>query len=103
MKNFTCLLLGRKEIIVDDVRDKIEAKDIMLLSGTGLQHVKDAFAQNNVDHVIMGAGISLDDRLEIIRYIFEVSNSTTVHMKDRDSGPPGMIPFVNGVLKGLIT
>ncbi len=51
----------------------------------------------------MGAGIDLEARLAIIRQIFEASNSTTVHMKDRDSGPTGMLPFVNGVLTGLMS
>ena len=65
--------------------------------------VEAAFAQGPLEVVIMGAGISLDDRLEIIQRIFELSDSTTVHMKDRASGQPGMMPFVNAVLQGLTT
>lgn len=97
-----CLLLGRKGIIVSDVKDSIEITDINLIGGTSLQDVKDAFDQHTVDIVIMGAGLNINDRLEIIKYIFETSNSTTVHLKDWDSGPVGMLPFVNGVLNGLI-
>lgn len=97
----TCLLLGRKGIIVNDVKDSIDATDINLIGGTSLQDVKDAFSQHDIDVVIMGAGLDINDRLDIIRYIFETSNSTTVHMKDWDSGPTGMLPFVNGVLNGL--
>lgn len=44
----------------------------------------------------------MEVRLEIVKYIFTVSTSTTVHMKDRNSGPQGMLPFVNGVLEGLV-
>ena len=36
-----------------------------------------------------------------LRHIFETSNATTVHRKDWDSGPAGMLPFVNGILAGL--
>ena len=99
MKN--CLLLGRKGIIVDDVKESIDATGINLFGGTNLQDVKDTFDQNKIDVVIMGAGLDIADRLEIIRHIFETSKSSTVHMKDWDSGPSGMLPFVNGVLNGL--
>ena len=99
MKN--CLLLGRKGIIVDDIKASIEATDINLFGGTSLQNVKETFDQHDIDIVIMGAGIAINDRLDIVKYIFKTSNSTTVHMKDWDSGPAGMLPFVNGVLNGL--
>ena len=39
--------------------------------------------------VIVGAGIDLEARLETVRHIFTVSNSTTMHMKGFDSGPQG--------------
>jgi hypothetical protein len=99
MKN--CLLLGRKGMIVDDVKKSIYATDINLYGGTSLQDVKDTFDQQNIDIVIMGAGLDINDRLDMIKYIFESSMSTTVHMKDWDSGPDGMLPFVNGVVNGL--
>ncbi len=99
MKNI--LLLGRKGMIVDDVKQSIDAKDVNLFGGTSLEDVKGVFSENQVDAVIMGAGIDLEARLDIIRYIFEHSKSTTVHMKDWDSGPAGMLPFVNGVINGI--
>jgi len=100
MKN--CLLLGRKGMIVDDVKSKIDAQDVNLFGGTTIDDVKQVFEDQSIDVVIMGAGIDIETRLEIIRYIFEVSKSTTVHMKDWDSGPAGMLPFVNGVLNGTV-
>tara|TARA_B110000285_G_C14495268_1_gene325702 strand:- start:167 stop:475 length:309 start_codon:yes stop_codon:yes gene_type:complete len=100
MKN--CLLLGRKGMIVDDVKKSIDASDINLFGGTSLQEVKDIFNQHNIDMVIMGAGLDINDRLDIIKYVFDSSKSTTVHMKDWDSGPTGMLPFVNGVINGLL-
>jgi hypothetical protein len=98
MKN--CLLLGRKGMIVEDVKESIDATDINLFGGTSLQDVQNIFEQHNIDIVIMGAGLDINDRLDIIKYIFDRSKSTTVHMKDWDSGPAGMLPFVNGVING---
>lgn len=96
MKN--CLILGRKGIIVDELKTSVDSKTFTLFGGTSLQDVKDAFDKQDIHVVIMGAGIDLPIRLDIIRYIFENSKSTTVHMKDWNSGPAGMLPFVNGIL-----
>ena len=87
--------------IVDDVKNEVEATNINVYGGTSLLDVKEAFDSQKIDVVIMGAGIAIKDRLEIINFIFEASKSTTVHMKDWDSGPAGMLPFVNGVLNNL--
>ncbi len=51
----------------------------------------------------MGADIDLETRLEIVKHMFIVDNSTTVHMKDFGSGPSGMVPFVDGILKELLS
>ena len=99
MKN--CLLLGRKATIVDNVKNGIDSTTINLFGGTNLQEVKTIFSQHTIDIVIMGAGIDLQNRLEIIKYVFETSNSTSVHMKDWDSGPAGMLPFVNAALSSV--
>ena len=101
MKNI--LLIGRLGINIPNLQTGIENKNINLFSGTNLEEVKDAFNQNDnqIDSVIMGAGIDLNVRLDIIRYIFETSQSTTVHMKDWESGPKGMLPFVNSILNEL--
>jgi hypothetical protein len=51
--------------------------------------------------LLMGAGIDLETRLEIVREIFLLSETTTVHMKDVASGPEGFLPFVRSILSGL--
>tara|TARA_B110000977_G_C11068473_1_gene488690 strand:+ start:2293 stop:2601 length:309 start_codon:yes stop_codon:yes gene_type:complete len=96
------LLLGRLGVNVENVGKNLSVRDVELLAGTNLKEVKTAFDESTIDIVIMGAGINLDDRIAIIRYVFEASSSTTVHMKDRQSGPAGMLPFVDNILKGLI-
>ena len=97
------LLLGRTPFDPQTVQSEIAVPDIELSTGTNMDDVAAAFAQGPVDVVIMGAGLALQDRLAIIEQVFESSESTTVHMKDRASGQPGMMPFVNAVLGGLTT
>ncbi|PHQ60738.1 MAG: hypothetical protein COC08_06955 [Maribacter sp.] len=98
----TILLLGRTGIDVQNVKESISVKNVNLLSGTSFNEVETAFEDNNIDIVIMGAGIDLDIRTAIVQHIFTTSKSTSVHMKDWDSGPQGMVPFIDGVLRGLI-
>lgn len=95
------LLLGRTEIVIDNAQQQLRMPDIQLFDGTGIEDVRSVFAQANIDHVFMGAGIDLEIRLQIVREIFQLSNTTTVHMKDRASGPQGFLPFVRAVLRGL--
>jgi hypothetical protein len=49
----------------------------------------------------MGAGIDIHASLEIVREVFKLSGTTTVHLKDAESGPKGFWPFVKSVLEGL--
>lgn len=94
----TALIVGRLESVVENAEEGLHVPDVKVLGGTGIDDVRAAFAQGNVDVVIMGAGIDLDSRLEIVRAIFELSDSTSVHMKDRQSGPQGFLPFIRSVL-----
>jgi hypothetical protein len=97
------LLLGRTPFDQQTVHAEIAVADVELSTGTNLDDVVRAFKRGPVDVVIMGAGISLRDRLAIIQHVFESSEATTLHMKDRSSGQAGMMPFVNAVLRGLTT
>ena len=101
MKNV--LLLGRTGIVLDDVKEQLDVSDVELFAGTSLDDVREAFEANQIDTVVMGAGLDLELRVRIIEAIFDASQTTTVHMKDFASGPGGMLPFVNGILKGLDT
>ena len=95
------LLLGRTGAVLDAVRPGIDIAGVCLFAGTRLADVERIFASERIDIVIMGAGIDLAVRLEIVEFIFGVSTVTTVHMKDKDSGPEAMKSFVNGILAGL--
>ena len=95
------LLLGLTETIIDHARHELDRADIKLFEGTCIEDVRSVFAQAKIDHVFMGAGIDLETRLQIVREIFQLSDTTTLHMKDRASGPQGFLPFVRAVLRGL--
>ena len=99
----TVLILGRRHSVVDDAERQLELDlpGTHLLEGTSIEDARSAFAQAKIDHVVMGAGIDLEDRLQIIREIFQASDTTTVHMKDRASGPDSFLPFIRSVLRGL--
>ena len=96
------LLLGRKGIVVEDAKSKLDMPEVEILGGTNIDDVRNAFSDDTqIDHVFMGAGIELDRRLEIVAAVFELSGTTTVHLKDATSGPQGFLPFVKAVLEGL--
>lgn len=97
------LLLGLTSAVIDDARDHLDMPDLRLFTGTGIDDVRSAFAQARIDHVIMGAGIDLETRLAIVREVFQTSDVTTVHMKDRASGKEAFLPFARSVLHVLNT
>lgn len=103
MNTKNVLLLGLTGVVIDDAREHLDMPDLRLFTGTGIDDVRSAFAQARIDHVIMGAGIDLETRLAIVREIFESSDTTTVHMKDRTSGKEAFLPFARSVLHGLNT
>ncbi len=96
------LLVGRQLVNVPPLDQLI--KNIEYFAAANLADSQKVFEANNnaIDIVIMGAGIELEKRLEIVRYIFNTSNVTSVHMKDRITGPEGFVPFINQVLNGLL-
>jgi len=94
------LLLGLTGVVIDEAQQQLDMPHLRLFGGTGVDDVRSAFTQTGIDHVIMGAGIDLETRLEIVREVFR-SSDTTVHMKDRVSGKRTFLPFARSVLRGL--
>src|SRR4030095_14844988 len=97
------LLVGKQLSSVPPL-DQLTIKDVQYFAAPDLKTAQQVFEENNnaIDIVIMGAGIELEKRLEVVRYVFNTSNTTTVHMKDREKGPEGVVPFINRVLSGLL-
>src|SRR5215217_1270250 len=95
------LLLGRRGAVVEEVRRELAIPGVELFGGTGIEDLRSAFAGAEIDHVIIGAGIDLEARLELVAEVFRLSDTTTVHMKDRATGLEGFLPFVRALLSGL--
>ena len=88
-------------IVLDELLEDIDTVGFILHSGTSLDDVRQVMSTKDIDAVVMGAGIPLQIRQEIVEHVFEFSKSTSLHMKDWNSGPKGMLPFVALVLDGL--
>src|SRR5262245_25450658 len=101
MKPLRVLLLGRGGIVVEEARENLQMPDVEVYGGGSIEDLRATFAQTQIDHVIIGGGLELEIRLAIVREVFQLSNSTTVHMKDIATGPQGYFPFVRAVVRGL--
>src|SRR4030095_3851186 len=95
------LLVGKQLTSVPPL-NQLTTKDVQYFAAPDLKTAQQVFEKNNIDIVIMGAGIELEKRLEVVRYVFNTSNTTSVHMKDWETGPEGFVPFINRVLAGLL-
>jgi hypothetical protein len=94
------LLIGRTRAVIDDIVAQLHVPGFQLLAGAGIESVRSAFAEDAIDLVILGGGLDLETRLEIVREVFRLSSSTTVHMNS-PSGPRSFLPFVRSVLNGM--
>src|SRR5213082_2403098 len=95
------LLLGVLDSILADVQQQVAHPDFELFRGTSVEDVRATLARTDIDHVIMGGGIPLETRLEMVREIFQSSDTTNVHMKSHIPRSEGFLPFVRSVLRGL--
>lgn len=95
------LLIGRLNIVVEDAKDQLDMPDVEFFTATELSEAKAIFRDHSIQHVFIGAGIEIEQKLEIVRAVFQDSDNTTVHLKDIASGPKGFSPFVQAVLSGL--
>lgn|SRR5689334_6795342 len=97
------LLVGKQLTSVPPL-DQLQVKDVEYFAAPDIKTVQQTFETNDnaIDIVIMGAGIAIEKRLDVVRYVFSTSNTTSVHMKDWETGPEGFVPFINRVLTGLL-
>jgi hypothetical protein len=73
---------------------------VTFFSGHSLEDAVGILERAHIDPVILGGGLDLDVRLQIVRSVFENSASTTVHMNS-PSGPKSYLPFVRVCFAGL--
>lgn len=88
--------------MVDDAKSRLNDPDLEIFGGTGIDDVRAIFSYHaDIKHVFMGAGLDVETRLSIIREVFRLSESTSVHVKDATTGPEGFFPFVKAILDGF--
>ena len=92
------LLLGRKKEAFSGMIETLNSENHRFFIATSLDEVRLEFDKSTINIVIMGAGLELANRLRIVEFIYQNSKSTTVHMKDWETGPAGMLPFVKNIL-----
>jgi hypothetical protein len=92
------LIVGRLLDIVDQTRSRVQCEDVVLYGATTLDEVRKTLSLKPIDVMVVGAAIELSERLAIARAAFEISENITVHLKDKASGPPGFVPFVERII-----
>ncbi len=95
------LLVGRLNIVVDDAQRQLSIPNLVLYSATNITQVQTILEEHVIDHAFLGAGITLEQRIEIVRAVVKHSENVTVHLKDAASGPEGLGPFTRATLAGL--
>lgn len=81
------LLLGVRADVLEPVKRELESPEIEILAGSDVSDTESAFRQADIDHVIIGGGLDVEARAEMVRTIFQSSDRATIHMKDQMSGP----------------
>lgn len=95
------LLMERLNIVVEDAKGQFNVPDSEDFTTTELAQVKAIFHDHSIQHVFMGAGIEIEQRLEIVRSVFQDSEkNTTVRRKDAASGQKGCFPVAQAILSG---
>jgi len=95
------MIVGLRPDLVEGFRAQLNLPGVELLAGGTPDDVRAALAETDIDHVFLGGGLALADRLAAVTAVFSASDRATVHMKDHLSGPEGFVPFVRAVLNGL--
>lgn len=88
-------------MILEHARENLGVPDLALEVAVNADEVVEAFKKSKFDHVFIGAGLELEERLAVVRAIYQASDTTTVHLKDVASGPNGFLPFVSAIVSAL--
>lgn len=95
------ILIGRQQKIIDVAKKALTRPDLEIYGAISVPELKRAMKERRYEYAFMGPGLPLEMRLDMIRTIFEESDTTSVHMKDFSRGPEGALDFIEGIVKGL--
>lgn len=94
------LLIGKLPHVIGNVAEQLDHLPIQWLGAHDQPEVvRQLETEPRIECVIMGAG--LDDRIrgDLIGIIAELRPDVCIHLKDRASGPDGLVPFVERVVR----
>lgn len=93
------LLIGRLPNVIGDVARQLEHLPIEWLGAHDhAEVVRQLETEPRIACVIMGAGLDDAVRGDLIGVIASLRPDLCIHLKDRASGPEGLMPFVERVV-----
>jgi len=67
------LLLGVKSAVLDDVRRELQEADFEFQAGPDADDLRSVLSHGDVDQVIIGGGLDLATRAEMVQAVFQLS------------------------------
>ncbi|RJL18062.1 hypothetical protein [Paracoccus siganidrum] len=97
------LLVGRLPGVIGDIATQLSDMQVEWLGAHDRGEViRQLDSEPRIACVVMGAGLDDDVRGELIGVIAARRPDLSIHLKDRDSGPAGMAPFVRKVVDAIV-
>ncbi|EBA15051.1 hypothetical protein RSK20926_04187 [Roseobacter sp. SK209-2-6] len=94
------LLIGKLPDVLGNVARRLDHLPIEWLGAHDqAETVRQLECEPRISCVIMGAGLDDQTRGDLIELIATLRPDLCIHLKDRASGPAGMLPFVERVVK----
>ena len=94
------LLIGRLPNVIGDVAQQLDHLPIQWLGAHDPDEVRRQLdAEPRIACAIMGAGLDDKVRGEMVGIIASRRPDICIHLKDRTSGPEGLVPFVRRVVQ----
>lgn len=97
------LLIGKLPNVIGDVAQQLDHLPIQWLGAHDQEEVRHQLeAEPRITCAIMGAGLDDTIRGELVRIIAARRPDICIHLKDRASGPEGLVPFVERVVQSQV-
>ena len=97
------LLIGRLPQVIGNVAQQLEHLPIDWLGAHDQAEVIHQLdTEPRIDCVVMGAGLNDTIRGALIGMIASRRPDVSIHLKDRSSGPEGLVPFVERVVRPMV-
>ncbi|WP_272859863.1 hypothetical protein [Paracoccus stylophorae] len=97
------LLVGKLPHVIGGIAQELSDMQVEWLGAHDRAEViRQLDAEPRIACVVMGAGLDDDIRGELIGVIASRRPDLTIHLKDRDSGPDGLAPFVRKVVDAVV-